>query len=118
MGGPMSGSSEAQRAVLATVRQQLSRIGLEQQQLADDLAGLMGAAAPDGLVRRMQAFDLLRQRVDLMAAVLGVLETTPPAGLAEAVPACLTLDSLRRDFAQALGVGEAVGEVGEDVELF
>ena len=114
----MTELTEAQRAVVAATRRELGRIAEEQQKLADDLAGVLGAAASDEAIRRMQAFDLLRQRVDLLAEVLRVLVATPSAGLAEAVPACLTLNTLRQDFAAALGVAAGDGEDGEEIELF
>ena len=47
-----------------------------------------------------------------------MLVVTPSAGLAEAVPACLTLNTLRQDFAAALGVAAGDGEDGEELELF
>lgn len=119
MGDAMSVLGEQRGAVVAAIRRELDRIVEEQQQLADDLAALWGAIAPAEAVRRMQAFDLLRQRLVLMSDVLAVMDSTPPEGLAQAVPACLTLTALRRDFAEALGVPEkAAADDGDDVELF
>ncbi len=114
----MTELSEAQRAVLAATRRELRRIGEDQQQLADDLAELLGETASVDVIRRMQTFALLRQRVDLLAEALAVLEAMPSADLAEAVPTCLTLASLRQDFAAALGVAAEAGEDGEEIELF
>lgn len=114
----MTELSEAQSAVLAATRRELGRIGEDQQQLADDLADLLGETAPVDVIRRMQAFDLLRQRVDLLAEALAVLEATPSADLAQTVPACLTLASLRQDFAAALGVAAESTADGEEIELF
>lgn len=118
-GGTMSGANEAQGAVLAAAEQELRRVGLEQQALADDLSGLL-ADPSDALVRRLQDFDRLRQKLDQLAEVLAVLRTAPAADLAAAVPACLVLTELRQVFCAALGVAEepAAGEEGEDVELF
>lgn len=114
----MTELSQAQCAVLAAARSELGRIGDDQQQLADDLSELLGEAAPVDVIRRLQAFDLLHQRVDLLAEVLAVLEATPSADLAEAVPACLTLGRLRDDFATALGVAGEAAEDGDEIELF
>ena len=114
----MPNLSGAQCAVLAATRRELGRIGEDQQGLADDLAETLGDAVSDEQVRQMQAFDLLRQRIELLAEVLAVLETTPSDDLARAVPACLTLATLRQDFSSALGVEENVSEDGEEIELF
>jgi hypothetical protein len=118
----MTELSAAQCAVLAATRRELGRIGTDQQGLADDLAEALGDGASDTVVTRLQAFDLLRQRIDLLAEVLAVLETSPSADLKQAVPACLTLTTLRRDFAAALGAEEEPGDgdagTEEDIELF
>lgn len=119
IGGTMSEANQAQGAVLATTEQELRRVGAEQQALADDLSTLLEQPS-DALVRRLQDFDRLRQKIDQLAGVLAVLRSTPAAELPAAVPASLVLTELRQAFCAALGVAtDAPAAQGEDdIELF
>ncbi len=110
--------SDPGRAVLSALRREALAVAAGQQRLADDLSEmfLAGGAAGEGAVVRLQAFDELRQRIELLAAVAEELAAGDD-GLAGRVLGRLSLASVRSAYAAALGV-EAPAESGEDVELF
>lgn len=108
-------ATDAVAAVLAALREEALAVAADQQGLADDLAAVV---AGDDAVRRMQMFDLLRQRLELMAAAAEEL-AAGGGDLPERLLARLSLSSVRALYARHLGLAAPEGgDDGGDVELF
>lgn len=108
-------ATDSVAAVLAALREEALDVAADQQSLADDLAAVIGGEAA---VRRMQAFDLLRQRLELIAAVAEEL-AAGNAGLPERLLGRLTVSAVQARYARHLGLeAPEAGDDGGDVELF
>jgi Lon protease-like protein len=105
------------KVVAQVLQQELRAVAADQQSLADHLAPL--AAADPALVRRLQDFDALRQRLDMLARVAASLENggDMDEGAVDAMLAKIEVASVRDAFARRLGREVSAGGA-DDVELF
>lgn len=111
--------NEQTKAVLSAVVEELGAVAQDQQRLADDLVGLLHNPAPgERMVRRLQEFDSLRQRLELLGETVGMVAEADGGDVAEAVLARMTLSSVRMVFARHLGRAVEAPVAAGDVELF
>lgn len=105
--------------VAQVLRAELRAVAADQQALADALSPAVLAADP-ALVTRLQAFDALGQRLEMLARVVDELEQgggTVDDARADALLARIELSAVRDAFARRLGREASMSGDG-DVELF
>ncbi len=99
-------------------QEELLAIAADQQGLADALATVAATCDP-ALVRRLQDFDSLRQRLEMLARAASIFENGRAVDDAavDGMLARIEVASVRDAFARRLG--RDVSDVGsDDVELF